>query len=45
MNNLIDGTITDFDEGDLVEGKVVNIGHDEVLVDVGYKSEGVIPLR
>ncbi|MGN0056230.1 MAG: 30S ribosomal protein S1 [Atopobiaceae bacterium] len=45
MNNLIDGTITDFDEGDLVTGTVVKIEHDEVLLDIGYKSEGVIPAR
>ena len=45
MNNLIDGTITDFDEGDLVTGTVVKIEHDEVLLDIGFKSEGVIPAR
>lgn len=45
MNSLIDGTITDFDEGDLVTGTVVKIEHDEVLLDIGYKSEGVIPVR
>lgn len=45
MNNLIDGTITDFDEGDLVSGTVVKIEHDEVLLDIGFKSEGVIPVR
>lgn len=45
MNKLIDGTITDFDEGDLVTGKIVKIEHDEVLLDIGFKSEGVIPLR
>jgi small subunit ribosomal protein S1 len=45
MNHLIDGTITDFDEGDLVTGTVVKIEHDEVLLDIGFKSEGVIPLR
>ena len=32
-----------FDEGDVVTGKVVRIDKDEVLVDIGYKSEGVIP--
>ena len=32
MNNLIDGTITDFDEGDLVSGTVVKIEKDEVLL-------------
>ena len=45
LNSLIDGTITDFDEGDLVTGTVVKIEHDEVLLDIGFKSEGVIPSR
>ena len=45
MNALIDGTLTDFDEGDLVDGTVVKIERDEVLLDIGYKSEGVIPAR
>ncbi len=35
----------DFDEGDLVNGTVVKIERDEVLVDIGFKSEGVIPVR
>ncbi|MEG1196983.1 MAG: S1 RNA-binding domain-containing protein, partial [Raoultibacter sp.] len=42
---MIDGTLTEFDEGDLVGGIVVKIEHDEVLVDIGFKSEGVIPSR
>ena len=45
MNEMIDGTLTDFDEGDLVDGTIVKIEHDEVLVDIGFKSEGVIPSR
>ena len=45
MNNLIDGTVTDFDEGDLVTGTVVKLERDEVVLDIGYKSEGVIPSR
>lgn len=45
LNAMIDGTLTDFDEGDLVDGTVVKIEHDEVLVDIGFKSEGVIPAR
>src|SRR5690349_1187453 len=32
-----------FEEGDVVKGKVVRIDKDEVLVDIGYKAEGVIP--
>ncbi|MCB0882529.1 MAG: 30S ribosomal protein S1 [Thermoleophilia bacterium] len=38
-----DLTIPLFDEGDVVSGRVVRIDKDEVLVDIGYKSEGVIP--
>ena len=41
----IDATIKPFSEGDLVTGTVVKIDKDEVLVDIGYKSEGVIPAR
>jgi len=36
-------TMVSFDEGDVVKGRVVRIDKDEVLVDIGYKSEGVIP--
>ena len=32
-----------FEEGEVVTGHVVRIDKDEVLVDIGYKSEGVIP--
>ncbi|MGD9572161.1 MAG: 30S ribosomal protein S1 [Thermoleophilia bacterium] len=39
-----DGTLPVFGEGDVVSGRVVRIDKDEVLVDIGYKSEGVIPL-
>src|ERR1700754_4588929 len=38
-----DATIVPFEEGDVVTGSVVRIDKDEVLVDIGYKSEGVIP--
>ncbi len=36
-------TMVSFDEGDVVNGRVVRIDKDEVLVDIGYKAEGVIP--
>jgi len=39
-----DLTMIDLNDGDVVKGKVVKIDKDEVLVDVGFKSEGVIPL-
>src|ERR687898_667490 len=38
-----DATLAPFSEGDVVSGNVVRIDADEVLVDIGYKSEGVIP--
>ena len=38
-----DATFTSITEGQVVTGKVVRIDKDEVLVDIGYKSEGVIP--
>ncbi len=41
----IDKTIIEFEDGDLVKGTVVKIDSDEVLLDIGYKSEGVIPSK
>lgn len=41
----IDKTIKYFNDGDIVEGTVVKIDHDEVLLDIGYKTEGVILSR
>src|SRR4051794_27603647 len=45
LEDAIAGTIVDFDDGDIVKGTVVKIDKDEVLLDIGYKSEGVIPSR
>jgi small subunit ribosomal protein S1 len=41
----IDGTLVDVEDGQIVNGRVVKIDKDEVLLDIGYKSEGVIPSR
>src|ERR1700722_13566745 len=38
-----DATFRPIEEGEVVTGHVVRIDHDEALVDIGYKSEGVIP--
>ena len=43
--SAIDATIKHFLEGDIVEGRVVKVDRDEVLLDIGYKTEGVIPSR
>src|SRR5437879_5857589 len=45
LEDAIAGTIVEFDEGDIVKGTVVKVDKDEVLLDIGYKSEGVIPVR
>jgi small subunit ribosomal protein S1 len=45
FSDAVDATIVAFDDGDLVTGVVVKIDSDEVLLDIGYKSEGVIPSR
>jgi small subunit ribosomal protein S1 len=36
---------SEFEEGEVVRGRVVHVGTSEVLVDVGYKSEGAIPIE
>ncbi len=45
LTNLYDKTILDFSEGEIVKGKVLSINDKEVAVDIGFKSEGVIPLN
>jgi len=41
----VDSTIKYFNDGDIVDGDVVKVDRDEVLLDIGYKTEGVIPSR
>ena len=41
----VDATIKYFNDGDIVEGTIVKVDRDEVLLDIGYKTEGVIPSR
>jgi small subunit ribosomal protein S1 len=45
FEDAIAGTLVDFDDGDIVNGTVVKVDKDEVLLDIGFKSEGVIPSR
>jgi small subunit ribosomal protein S1 len=40
-----DSVTSEFEEGEVVHGRVVHVGTSEVLVDVGYKSEGTIPIE
>ena len=45
MDDAYDATMVSVEDGQLVEGTVVKVDRDEVLLDIGYKSEGVIPSR
>jgi small subunit ribosomal protein S1 len=45
FEDAIAKTIVMFDDGDIVSGTVVKVDKDEVLLDIGFKSEGVIPAR
>ncbi|HEX4979068.1 MAG TPA: 30S ribosomal protein S1 [Acidimicrobiales bacterium] len=45
FEDAIAQTMVDFDDGDIVKGTIVKVDKDEVLLDIGYKSEGVIPAR
>ncbi|MBI5167269.1 MAG: 30S ribosomal protein S1 [candidate division NC10 bacterium] len=45
MQEIYDRTFKDIEEGEIVKGTVVEINAESILVDIGYKSEGSIPLR
>jgi len=42
---LFEGRIKELQEGDIIKGKIVQITQDSVMIDIGYKSEGQVPLR
>jgi small subunit ribosomal protein S1 len=43
--DALESTLVDVEDGQIVTGTVVKVDKDEVLLDIGYKSEGVIPSR
>jgi small subunit ribosomal protein S1 len=45
LAEAIEASLKSFKDGDLVEGVIVKVDRDEVLLDIGYKSEGVIPSK
>src|SRR5262249_52701394 len=45
LESLYRQSLQDLDEGEVVRGRIVTVKDTEVLVDVGYKSEGTIPLE
>jgi small subunit ribosomal protein S1 len=44
MNRLYDETLRHIEEGEIVRGRVIKVTDQEVIVDVGFKSEGAISL-
>jgi small subunit ribosomal protein S1 len=44
LMKLYEGTLGKISEGEIVQGRVVSIGETDVSVDIGFKSEGVVPL-
>jgi small subunit ribosomal protein S1 len=45
FERAIAATVLEFKEGDIVEGTVVSVDADGAMIDIGYKSEGLIPTR
>jgi small subunit ribosomal protein S1 len=45
LSRMYDESFSGIKEGEIVQGKVVNINPNEVLVDIGFKSEGAIPIK
>jgi small subunit ribosomal protein S1 len=41
---LYERTLGSISEGEIVKGRIVAIGESEVSVDIGFKSEGIVPL-
>ena len=45
MIKLYEDTLTDFVEGEVIVGKVLSINDKEVAIDIGFKSEGTVPIE
>lgn len=45
LESLYEGTLRELNENEIVSGKVVSIGEKEVVLNVGFKSEGVVPIN
>jgi len=44
LEQLYEESVKDFEVGSILKGKVIDVRGNEVIVDVGYKSEGIIPI-
>jgi len=45
IQRLYEQSLKDIKEGEIVKGKVIQVDRDFVVVDIGYKSEGLIPIN
>ncbi|HOE11286.1 MAG TPA: 30S ribosomal protein S1 [bacterium] len=45
MNQLIDSTMPTFEVGEIIKGRVLKVSSEDVVVDIGSKSEGIVPLK
>ena len=45
FDDAVADTMVGVEDGQIVEGRIVRVDKDEVMLDIGYKSEGVIPSR
>jgi small subunit ribosomal protein S1 len=45
MMSMYEGTLQDIKEGEVVNGTVLGVTRDDIIVDVGFKSEGIIPIN
>lgn len=44
MMEMYEGTLGKITQGEIVKGKIVFIGHNDVVLDIGFKSEGTVPI-
>ncbi|MEE9443061.1 MAG: 30S ribosomal protein S1 [candidate division Zixibacteria bacterium] len=45
LMSMYEGTLQDIKEGEIVPGTVIGVTRDDIIVDVGFKSEGIIPIN
>ena len=45
LMDMYEESFKQFEEGEVVQGRIISVDRDFVLVDIGYKSEGQIPIR
>lgn len=43
--NMYEGTLNDISENEIISGRIVQINDGDVSIDIGFKSEGIVPLN